>query len=65
MDGGDEEFSWAHLLWQNHGIMFETFAEMPRHIQLLYIASESLENKKPSNFLRQCLSSLFKKRGEK
>jgi hypothetical protein len=43
------EWYWAHVLWQKHGLRFEEFAEMPRKVQLAYIASQQLENKYPVN----------------
>ena len=38
---------WASVLWQRHGLRMEEFYKMPREIQLLYIASELEEDRKP------------------
>jgi hypothetical protein len=35
------------VLWQRHNLRMEDFYRMPREIQLLYIASELEEDKKP------------------
>lgn len=43
------EWSWAHTLWIRRGLRMEEFAEMPRKIQLAYIASELLEEERPIN----------------
>ena len=40
-DGTDWQY--AHILWQKRGLRMEEFAEMPRNVQLAYIASESLQ----------------------
>lgn len=52
-EGENEEevgdWMWAHILWQKRGIRLEEFAEMPRNVQLAYIASEKLETEKPLN----------------
>lgn len=34
--------SWAHVLWQKHGLRMEDFYEMPSYRQSLYIASEQV-----------------------
>ena len=39
-DGTDWQY--AHILWQKRGLRMEEFAEMPRNVQLAYIASERL-----------------------
>lgn len=54
MSGESEEddasdWMWAHLLWQKRGLRMEEFAEMPRNIQLAYIASEQLSIEYPIN----------------
>lgn len=41
------EWMWAHILWQKRGLRMEEFAEMPRNIQLAYIASEQLSTNHP------------------
>lgn len=49
-DSGSEdspEWQWGHILWQRKGLRLEEFAEMPRTVQLAYIASEELEMEKP------------------
>ena len=43
------DWMWAHLLWQKRGIRMEEFADMPRNIQLAYIASEQLSVERPIN----------------
>jgi len=42
--------SWAHVLWQNHGLRMEEFYDMPPSLRHLYIASEQVlaEEKKKS-----------------
>lgn len=42
-----EDWYMAHLMWQRHGMRLEDWAELPRHIQLAYIASEELEKESP------------------
>lgn len=54
MSGESEEddasdWMWAHLLWQKRGLRMEEFAELPRNIQLAYIASEQLSIERPIN----------------
>ena len=44
-DGTDWQY--AHILWQKRGLRMEEFAEMPRNVQLAYIASERLSNDYP------------------
>ena len=46
---GAEEWRFAHILWQKKGLRMEEFAEMPRNVQLAYIASEELEKEYPVN----------------
>lgn len=41
------EWMWAHILWQNRGLRMEDFTEMPRNVQLAYIASEQLAKEAP------------------
>lgn len=48
-DEDSGEWQWAHILWQRKGLPLEKFAEMPRKIQLAYIASEELAKKVPLN----------------
>lgn len=51
-DSGEDDatdWMWAHLLWQKRGIRMEEFADMPRNIQLAYIASEQLSIERPIN----------------
>lgn len=40
---------WAHILWQRHHLRMEEYAEMPRNVQLAYIASEQLEKENPTS----------------
>ena len=40
---------WAHILWQKRNLRMEEFADMPRNVQLAYIASEQLAQKVPLN----------------
>lgn len=52
MSGAIEEadsYDWqyAHILWQRRGLRMEEFAEMPRNVQLAYIASEQLVQEHP------------------
>lgn len=54
MSGESEEneandWMWAHLLWQKRSLRMEEFAEMPRNVQLAYIASEQLAMERPIN----------------
>lgn len=46
---GTADWQYAHLLWQKHGLRMEEYAEMPRNVQLAYIASEQLEAEHPLN----------------
>ena len=48
MDGAND-WTWAHLLWQRRGLRLEEFSEMPRNVQLAYIASEQLAMECPMN----------------
>lgn len=43
------EWQWAHILWQKKGLRMEEFADMPKNVQLAYIASEQLEMNSPVN----------------
>ncbi len=43
------EWRWAHILWQRRGLRIEEFADMPRNVQLAYIASEQLAIETPVN----------------
>ena len=43
------DWQYAHILWQKRGLRIEEFAEMPRRIQLAYIASEELATEHPLN----------------
>jgi len=38
---------WASVLWQRHNLRMEDFYHMPREMQLLYIASELVEDERP------------------
>lgn len=54
MSGGSEEdeindWMWANILWMNRSLRMEEFAEMPRNVQLAYIASEQLAIECPIN----------------
>lgn len=60
------DWQWAHLLWQRHGLRMEEYAEMPRSIQLAYIASEQLELKRPMASMNKLEKVYIKnKRGKK
>lgn len=41
------DWQYAHILWQKRGLRMEEFADMPRNVQLAYIASEELASKYP------------------
>lgn len=43
------DWQFAHILWQKRGLRMEEFAELPRNVQLAYIASEQLEAEYPVN----------------
>ena len=43
------EWRWAHILWQRRGLRIAEFADMPRNVQLAYIASEQLAIETPVN----------------
>jgi hypothetical protein len=43
------DWMWAHILWQKRGLRMEEFSEMPRNVQLAYIASEKLAMEIPMN----------------
>lgn len=45
--GNISNWVYAHILWQKRGLRMEEFADMPRHIQLAYIASEQLAQENP------------------
>lgn len=63
-DSDDEhahEWRWAHILWQRHHLRMEDFADMPRTVQLAYIASEQLEDKNPLSSTNQIKKGLFTK----
>ena len=63
-ESGDPEsfiWQWAHILWQRHHLRMEEFADMPRTVQLAYIASEQLEDKNPLNSTNQIKKGLFTK----
>lgn len=34
--------SWAHVMWQNHGLRIEEFLNLPSEMRHLYIASEEV-----------------------
>lgn len=44
---GASDWQFAHILWQKRGLRMEEFAEMPRNVQLAYIASEQLASEYP------------------
>lgn len=46
-DEDSYEWQWAHILWQRHNLRMEEWANMPREVQLAYIASEQLEDTHP------------------
>lgn len=48
VEGDSEDWVWAHILWQKRGIRMEEYIDMPRNVQLAYIASEQLEIEQPS-----------------
>ncbi len=43
------DWQFAHILWQKRGLRMEEFAQMPRNVQLAYIASEQLASQYPAN----------------
>lgn len=43
------DWRWGHVMWQRRGIRLEEWADMPRNIQLAYIASEELALNAPLN----------------
>lgn len=55
-------WEYAHILWQRHGLRMEEFAEMPRSIQLAYIASEQLEDKYPIEATNRLAKVYIKKK---
>lgn len=55
------EWVWAHVLWQRKGLRMEEFADMPRNVQLAYIASEQLEMDHPYNSGNRLAKALLKK----
>lgn len=56
------EWMWAHILWQKRGLRMEEFAEMPRNVQLAYIASESLASDNPLNSMDRLAKAYIKKK---
>lgn len=67
MSGGSEDdnaadWTWAHLLWQKRGLRMEEFAEMPRDVQLAYIASEKLVMENPLNACDRLAKVLIRKK---
>ncbi len=61
MLSGDNEWSWAHLMWQVYKIPFEEWAKKEREVQLAYIASHLAEMKSPVNRHHAFINSFFKK----
>lgn len=49
MSGDALDWQFAHILWQKRGLRMEEFAELPRNVQLAYIASEQLAEECPVN----------------
>lgn len=56
------DWAWAHILWQRRGIRLEEFADMPRNLQLAYIASEQLANERPQSSIDRYVKARFKRR---
>ena len=46
-DTDGQEWRWAHILWQRHGLRMEEFDKMPDRTKLFYIASEMCEISDP------------------
>lgn len=61
-EGADNDWRWAHLLWQRRGLRMEEFADMPRNVQLAYISSELLEMSRPSNSTDRLAKAFLKKK---
>ena len=59
---GSAQWVWAHILWQRHHLRMEEWAEMPREIQLAYIASEQLEMDHPQNGTNRLVKGFLKKK---
>ena len=57
-DGAD--WRMAHILWQRHGLRMEEYAEMPRNVQLAYIASEMLEQELPAGSMDRLAKAYLK-----
>ena len=53
---------WAHILWQRHDLRMEDFADMPREVQLAYIASEQLEMETPYRGTNRLAKGFLKKK---
>ena len=53
---------WAHILWQRHNLRMEEWAEMPREVQLAYIASEQLESEHPQGATKRLAKGFLKKK---
>lgn len=51
---------WAHILWQKRNLRMEEFADMPRNVQLAYIASEQLAQKVPINAIDRLAKAYIK-----
>lgn len=51
---------WAHILWQKRNLRMEEFADMPRNVQLAYIASEQLAQKIPINAIDRLAKAYIK-----
>ena len=51
---------WAHILWQKRNLRMEDFADMPRNVQLAYIASEQLAQKVPLNAIDRLAKAYIK-----
>ena len=54
---------WAHILWQKRNLRMEEFADMPRNVQLAYIASEQLAQKVPINAIDRLAKAYIKTSG--
>lgn len=54
-------WQWAHILWQRHHLRMEEFADMPRNVQLAYIASEQLALDNPLNSSDRLAKAMLKK----
>lgn len=62
MDKSDDGpgWYWAHVMWQNHGIRMEEWTEMPRNVQLAYIASELVERDTPQKSVNRLAKAFLK-----